>query len=96
MEYLDARVASGDVGYLKPHPAVYQRILELLETTPERAVFVGDRPSNDIAGANEVGLISVLMDPPHLDRQLEGVEPDYTIGCLNELLPILERLEGQE
>lgn len=95
MEYLDARVASGDVGYLKPHPAVYLRILEMLETTPERAVFVGDRPSNDIAGANEVGLVSVLMDPPHLDRQLEGVKPDYTIGCLNELLPILERLEGQ-
>lgn len=94
MEYLDARLTAADVGYLKPHPYIYQKTLEMLETTAEKAVFVGDRPKNDIAGANDSGLISVLMDPPHLDRELEGVVPDYTITSLSELLPILESLDS--
>jgi HAD superfamily hydrolase (TIGR01509 family) len=96
MEYLDARLTSGDVGYLKPHPAIYQAILEMLEASPERAVFVGDRPQHDIVGANEAGLISVLIDPPHLDRELDGVQPDFTITNLSELLPILDELSSPE
>lgn len=93
IDYLDARVTSGDVGYLKPHPAIYYSILDMLGTKPERAVFVGDRPVNDIAGANGAGLTSVLIDPPHLNRELDGVVPDFTIRTLSELLPFLESLE---
>jgi putative hydrolase of the HAD superfamily len=93
IDYLDARVTAADVGYIKPHPAIYFRLLEMLQTAPEQAVFVGDRPKNDIAGANAAGLISVLIDPPHLERELEGVTPDFTILCLSDLLPILDALE---
>jgi HAD superfamily hydrolase (TIGR01509 family) len=93
LEYLDARVTSGDTGYMKPHPAIYQRILEMLETEPSQAVFVGDRPENDIAGANAAGLTSVLIRPPHLNFDLNGARPDYTISRLSELLPILEEME---
>lgn len=95
MEYFDVRISAADVGYLKPHPQIYQKLLDLLQTEPERTVFVGDRPGNDIAGANNIGLISVLMSPPHLDRDLKGVEPDYTISSLSELLPILDDLEAE-
>ncbi len=96
IDYFDARITSGDTGYMKPHPAIYERMLEMLDTTPQRAVFVGDRPRNDIAGANEAGVISVLMDPPHLERELDGVVPDFTISRLGELMPVLERLEKAE
>lgn len=92
LHYFDARVTSGDVGVLKPHPEIYERILEMLDLRPEQAVFVGDRPINDIAGANEVGLVSVLMAPPHLERELEGIVPDFTIERLSELIPLLEKL----
>lgn len=93
IDYFHARLTSGDAGYMKPHPAIYRHMLDLLETEAQRAVFVGDRPQNDIAGANTVGLISVLVDPPHLDRDLEGHVPDYTITTLSELIPVLEQLE---
>jgi FMN phosphatase YigB (HAD superfamily) len=96
MPFLDARITSGDVGYLKPHPEIYEHILKMLELKPEQAVFVGDRPQNDIAGANIAGLTSVLISPPHLDRDLEGVVPDYTITTLSELLPLLENLEKDD
>lgn len=96
LDFLDARVTSGDVGYLKPHPFIYWQTLEMMGVEPDTAVFVGDRPANDIAGANEAGLISVLMAPPHLNRELNGVKPDFTITRLTELLPILEQLEMEK
>lgn len=94
LDYLDARLTSGDVGVMKPHPFIYWRALELLDVQPEEAIFVGDRPANDIAGANKAGLTSVLISPPHLDRDLDGVRPNFTIATLSELLPILTQLEG--
>ncbi|MFW6070182.1 MAG: HAD family hydrolase [bacterium] len=93
LDYFDARLTSGDSGYLKPHPAIYEHMLELLDVDAASAVFVGDRPRHDIAGANEVGLVSVLIDPPHLERELDGIVPDFTVTTLSELLPVLEQLE---
>ena len=37
----------------------------------------------------------MLLDPPHLERDLDGVVPDYTITTLSELLPILVELEKE-
>lgn len=93
LEFMDARTTSGDTGYMKPHPAIYRRILEELQIEPAQAIFVGDRPENDIAGANAVGMVSVLISPAHLDYDLKGAQPDYTIGRLSELLPILTNFE---
>ncbi|MCA9970281.1 MAG: HAD family hydrolase [Anaerolineales bacterium] len=93
LSFFDARITSGDAGVMKPHPDIYQAILRQLRVPPERAVFVGDRPANDIAGANAVGMTSVLMAPPHVTYPLDGVQPDFTITTLTELLPILAELE---
>jgi putative hydrolase of the HAD superfamily len=93
LEFFDARITSGDTGYMKPHPAIFQKALDLLGADARQAVFVGDRPINDIAGANESGLVSILVVPPHLQRDLDDTRPDYTINCLSELLPILRGLE---
>lgn len=90
--YWDARISAADVGYVKPHPKIYHAILNLLHVSPNQAVFVGDRPKNDIVGANNVGMVSVLMSPAHLDRELEDIQPDYVINSLSELLPILHEL----
>jgi putative hydrolase of the HAD superfamily len=92
-EFFDAAITSGDTGWLKPHPAIFWRIMGLLQTTPDRCVFVGDSPRHDIQGANETGLVSVLHAPPGLQREHHGIEADYEIGGLRELLPILEELD---
>ncbi|PID86879.1 MAG: hypothetical protein CSA11_02210 [Chloroflexi bacterium] len=96
VDYFDARITSGDTGHMKPHPAIYERVLNLLDVEVETAVFVGDRPANDIAGANAVGLISVWMNPAHVEYDLGDVVPDYEITTLQELLPILAALEQSE
>ena len=92
LDYLPVRLTSGDFGYIKPHPAIFQEALALLAVRPEQALFVGDHPAYDIAGANKVGMISVLIQPPHLQRDLNGVTPHYTITNLNQLLTLLLEL----
>jgi HAD superfamily hydrolase (TIGR01509 family) len=58
---LDAVVFCTDVGWRKPHPAVFRRALELLDTTAEHAVFVGDDPVWDVEGARSAGVRPVLL-----------------------------------
>ena len=93
LKYFDARITSGDTRFMKPHPAIYWRMMGLLELMPEDCIFVGDRPGHDIQGAHNVGMLGIMIDPPHLDRGFEGTKPDYVITSLTEMLPILEELD---
>lgn len=90
IDYFDARITSGDVGYIKPDPRIYTHIMELLHTDKDHAIFVGDRPDADILGANRVGMASVWMKPAHVNHDLSDAKPDYIINKLDQLLPILE------
>ena len=92
-DYFPVRLCSGDVGYMKPHPAIFWHLLDQLQIPPAQAMYVGDRPINDVAGANSAGMISVWLNLPHLQRDLEGIQPHYTIRQLPELLPLVHRLE---
>jgi phosphoglycolate phosphatase/putative hydrolase of the HAD superfamily len=46
----------------KPHPAPFLKALELLGTSPERCISVGDRYDFDLAPALELGMGAVLVD----------------------------------
>lgn len=95
LPYLPKRITSGDTKYMKPHPAIFWRMLGMLDCMPEQAVFVGDRLSNDILGGNNVGMVTVWR--PNHDNQdkSDTIVPDYTIQNLRQLLPILEELESE-
>jgi HAD superfamily hydrolase (TIGR01662 family) len=55
---------SADVGYRKPHPAVYWRALDRLRVTPVEAAMVGDHIVADIYGARQLGLFTVWKPKP--------------------------------
>ncbi|WP_213528620.1 HAD family hydrolase [Paenibacillus cisolokensis] len=57
-----AVVVSGDVGIRKPDPAIFRLALSLLDVLPERALYIGDHPRNDMAGACEAGLHTVWFE----------------------------------
>jgi len=91
---------SSDVGYLKPHPKIFQHALEALDVAPEETVMVGDSLRCDVAGAKGLGMVAVWKRPPLNEPTEVGadkaevtgeVAPDYAIENLWELtgLPIL-------
>ncbi|MCL5874883.1 MAG: HAD-IA family hydrolase [Candidatus Dependentiae bacterium] len=60
-DLFDGVVISGDVGMLKPDPAIYSAIIEKFNLDPQETVFIDDRPEN-IAAAQEQGLYGILCD----------------------------------
>ncbi len=87
----DCRISAADVGYLKPHPAIFQAALDKLNSTAEEAVFVGDNPIADIAGAQGAGLKAVLRVTTPTPPMLSGlIIPDAAVNSLAELPPILD------
>jgi putative hydrolase of the HAD superfamily len=70
--YFDAVLLSVDVGWRKPHPAIFSSALGELGIEPGDAVFVGDSYRPDYLGPTRAGIRSFLIDP---DRRTEV--PDH-------------------
>jgi putative hydrolase of the HAD superfamily len=59
--YLSAAVDSTEIGHTKPDPAIFFAALEKLSAGADEAVFIGDSPARDMAGARGVGMRHVLV-----------------------------------
>ncbi|MCW3992458.1 MAG: HAD family hydrolase, partial [Candidatus Bathyarchaeota archaeon] len=57
----DSLVVSGEVGFRKPNRIIFERALSELESTPEKAVMVGDTFDADIVGAKNMGMKAILI-----------------------------------
>ena len=56
-------------GKVKPHPTIFQAVLDGLEVGAEHAAMVGDSPEDDLEGARALGMRAFLVDR-------EGVYPE--------------------
>ena len=89
LDLIDVRVYSSDLEHTKPHPEAFNAVLEALGVEPRSAVFVGDRPIDDISGAKALGMRAVLI--PNAAVPGHPIEPDARISTLSELLPLIDR-----
>lgn len=96
----DAWVVSQTVGAEKPDAIMFEtamRALGLQDTDKRRVVMVGNNLARDILGANRFGITSILqgLSPRYRMTPLEkDEEPDYTVQSLDELVPLVERLNA--
>jgi HAD superfamily hydrolase (TIGR01509 family) len=89
--FADCRISSADVGYLKPHPAIFEAALRCLKARPDEVVFIGDNPEADIAGSQAVGMRAVMRIGKKAPPLISGlIVPDGAINSLHELLPLLD------
>ena len=88
--FIDARCYTSEMTHTKPHPEAFRTVLDALGMRdPANAVFVGDRPYDDVSGAKGIGMRAVLRRNPLIDDRYE-IEPDAVIDRLSELPPLLE------
>ncbi len=59
---VDAWLASGSYGKVKPSPLIFRAALELVACEPADALMVGDSLEDDIEGARAVGMRALLLD----------------------------------
>lgn len=87
---LDVRCYTSELEWTKPHRSAFEAVLGPLGVVdPTRVVFVGDRPYDDIHGAREVGMRTVLRPNPLVPDY--PVEPDATVTSLLELVDVVTR-----
>jgi putative hydrolase of the HAD superfamily len=59
--YFDTVLISGEIGYRKPHPIVFEMLVEQLGVEKQNILYVGDDPDPDIIGAQQAGLRPIWM-----------------------------------
>jgi len=80
----------------KPEAAPVLLALEELGYSPDEAVFVGDSP-HDILSGNAAGVVSIAaLWGPFSKDQLEPARPDVYLERIEDLLPVLDRLQNGE
>ncbi|HEY1365524.1 MAG TPA: HAD family hydrolase [Gaiellaceae bacterium] len=89
---LDVAVFSSEVGWRKPHPAIFERALEALGAEARAALFVGDRLYEDVGGASKLGMRTVQALWFRADEPADGAEPDFQAFTPLDVLTIARRL----
>jgi putative hydrolase of the HAD superfamily len=72
----DAALSSRVHGKVKPHPTIFQAVLDRLGVPAERAAMVGDSPEDDLEGARALGMKALLVDREGLYPEAEERLPD--------------------
>lgn len=93
IDFLPVRVYSCDMPYQKPHPSIFLSALESLDIRPEEAAYVGDRADIDVGGAQNAGMLGILIRSPYQTTNLNDHHPDAIIDELPELIPALAALQ---
>jgi HAD superfamily hydrolase (TIGR01662 family) len=93
LDLLPVRVYSCEVNVRKPKGGIFQAALEQTGLTAEETMFVGDTPKEDIDGACEMGMVTVLRKSPP-PRKCRKHQPDHVIEDLRELEGILAEYDS--
>ena len=59
LDFFPVRIYSSSVRYRKPHPRIFEMALSEVGVSAERALFIGDLLSTDIAGAKRAGMRTI-------------------------------------
>jgi 2-haloalkanoic acid dehalogenase type II len=90
--YFDWIMSSEEAGSCKPDARIFEEALRRAGCAADEALFVGDSIQHDIAGANRVGIRSVLLwhKPDRKPPDEHGIRPHHVISKIPELLNIVE------
>jgi putative hydrolase of the HAD superfamily len=88
---VNATTTSEGARSCKPYPEIYQIALgKTGGVAPHETVFVGDSVPHDVAGANALGMTSVLLSKQALEPNAKAI-PHHVVDDLRTLLDIARR-----
>jgi putative hydrolase of the HAD superfamily len=90
LDLIDAAVYTSEIDWTKPHPEAFAAAMAAVGIAdPASCVFVGDRPYDDVHGAQSAGMRTVLI--PNSDvPPFSTAVPDAVIHSVTELRPLVE------
>ncbi|NLM15914.1 MAG: HAD family hydrolase [Clostridiaceae bacterium] len=91
-------ILSSEVGFRKPSHEIFRLAIDKLEIEKDAFCYVGDTLSRDVLGCKNAGIgLSIQIDNPAIYHRDEGflcsgLEPDYKITDLLEIIPIIDKI----
>lgn len=99
----EAIAVSADLGYRKPHPAMFLHAAHALGIAPDQCAMVGDSLRADIAGAKSLGMFAIWRPYPNRDEAearladlTDRPKPDATIATTADLLDLFPERQGTQ
>jgi putative hydrolase of the HAD superfamily len=93
LEMLDGAVYTSEIPWTKPAPQAFRAAMEAVGVEdPQRCVFVGDRLFEDIWGAANAGMRTILVphsDIPDHQRGHSQGEPDAVVDRLAHVYDVV-------
>jgi putative hydrolase of the HAD superfamily len=86
---ISVSVSSSELGFLKPHPRIFQAALDLMQVPAGEAAMVGDSLAQDVLGARQAGMRGIL-----LDRGGSAAPDDAGIPVIRSLAELLQLVEA--
>jgi putative hydrolase of the HAD superfamily len=98
LDLIDGSVYSSEIDHAKPHPEAFAAALAAVgESDPTCCAYVGDRPYEDVHGAQRAGLRAILVphsDIPHDQQVRLDVRPDAVVERLLDVLTVVDVWAG--
>jgi putative hydrolase of the HAD superfamily len=85
-DYFDTIITSESAGHKKPRKEMFERAIELIGTTADDCIMIGDNPITDIQGAINASLDVIYFNPENVSHDLPVT---HEIRNLLELTRIL-------
>jgi len=83
-KYFDAIVIAGEFGVGKPDKRIYEKMLSMLDVTPESALMIGDNLKSDISGAQAAGIKAAWLNRTKSPAN-HPILPDFIFENLDEM-----------
>lgn len=85
--YFDEIIVSGELGYHKPSPVIFQEMTQRTGVDPGEIIYIGNDYMKDIHGAKSSGWRTAWVK--RTDEVRDETVPDYTINELSEFLDLI-------
>ena len=87
--HFETTVISAEHGWRKPHRKIFLDALAALDVAPDVALFVGDSPHDDVAGARAAGLDVAWVNAAAAALPDGCPRPHYEVRAIPELAELL-------
>jgi putative hydrolase of the HAD superfamily len=88
-DYFDPIIVSGDHGFRKPDPRLFEYASEGLGVPAAQIAYIGNDMFRDVYGARQAGMRTIMFDSDQGTKHYEDCAPDFRITDHRELLQIM-------
>ncbi|GAB2952372.1 HAD family hydrolase [Hafnia psychrotolerans] len=91
-KYLDEITLSCDVKTMKPDSSIYFKHCVKIKHSPSSCIYVGDGGDNELLGAKNLGMLTIIIDRELPHTKLAKESADFHLHNLSQLPEVVNQL----